>query len=85
MDKSDWNTVIPPFAASLLELARLTVDSGWVPPQPIIFLFNGAEELFMLVRLTIHHTLPWTLILGDLESNQNCQFFTIVTILFFLM
>ncbi|EPS60129.1 hypothetical protein M569_14675, partial [Genlisea aurea] len=34
--------------ASLLEVARLTIDSGWVPPRPIIFLFNGAEELFML-------------------------------------
>ncbi|KAA8528981.1 hypothetical protein F0562_033531 [Nyssa sinensis] len=34
--------------ASMLEIARLTVDSGWAPPQPIIFLFNGAEELFML-------------------------------------
>ncbi|KAI7996826.1 Endoplasmic reticulum metallopeptidase 1 [Camellia lanceoleosa] len=34
--------------ASMLEIARLTVDSGWVPPRPIIFLFNGAEELFML-------------------------------------
>ncbi|GAB4829348.1 hypothetical protein Ancab_019018 [Ancistrocladus abbreviatus] len=34
--------------ASLLELARLVVDSGWVPPQPLIFLFNGAEENFML-------------------------------------
>lgn len=37
------------FAASMLELARLIVDSGWIPPRPIIFLFNGAEELFMLV------------------------------------
>ncbi|GFP88378.1 endoplasmic reticulum metallopeptidase 1 [Phtheirospermum japonicum] len=37
-----------PGAASLLELARLTIDSGWTPPRPIIFLFNGAEELFML-------------------------------------
>ncbi|KAL9225560.1 hypothetical protein vseg_001466 [Gypsophila vaccaria] len=34
--------------ASMLELARLIVDSAWVPPRPIIFLFNGAEELFML-------------------------------------
>ncbi|KAF5746446.1 endoplasmic reticulum metallopeptidase 1 isoform X1 [Tripterygium wilfordii] len=34
--------------ASLLELARVTIDSGWVPPRPIIFLFNGAEELYML-------------------------------------
>ncbi|KAM7487151.1 hypothetical protein LguiB_024635 [Lonicera macranthoides] len=34
--------------ASLLEIARLTIDSGWAPPQPVIFLFNGAEELFML-------------------------------------
>lgn len=35
--------------ASMLELARLIVDSKWVPPQPVIFLFNGAEELFLLV------------------------------------
>nr|XP_043638114.1 endoplasmic reticulum metallopeptidase 1 isoform X2 [Erigeron canadensis] len=34
--------------ASIMELARITVDSGWVPPKPLIFLFNGAEELFML-------------------------------------
>lgn len=34
--------------ASMLELARLIVDSGWTPPRPIIFLFNGAEELFMM-------------------------------------
>ncbi|KAL2903638.1 Endoplasmic reticulum metallopeptidase 1 [Bienertia sinuspersici] len=34
--------------ASMLELGRLIVDSGWIPPRPIIFLFNGAEELFML-------------------------------------
>ncbi|KAF7813617.1 endoplasmic reticulum metallopeptidase 1 isoform X1 [Senna tora] len=34
--------------ASMLELARLIVDSGWVPNLPVIFLFNGAEELFML-------------------------------------
>ncbi|KAE9454237.1 hypothetical protein C3L33_13862, partial [Rhododendron williamsianum] len=34
--------------SSMLEIARLTVDSGWVPTRPIIFLFNGAEELFML-------------------------------------
>lgn len=36
--------------ASMLEIARLIVDSGWVPPQPVIFLFNGAEELFLLVH-----------------------------------
>lgn len=40
-------------SASMLELARLFVDSAWVPPRPIIFLFNGAEELFMLVRETL--------------------------------
>lgn len=37
--------------ASMLEVARLIVDSGWVPPRPVIFLFNGAEELFMLVGI----------------------------------
>lgn len=39
----------------MLEVARLTVDSGWVPPRPVVFLFNGAEELFMLVR---HDDIP---------------------------
>ncbi|GJN07710.1 hypothetical protein PR202_ga25564 [Eleusine coracana subsp. coracana] len=34
--------------ASMLELSRLIIDSGWVPPRPIIFLYNGAEELFLL-------------------------------------
>ncbi|KAI0530755.1 hypothetical protein KFK09_000303 [Dendrobium nobile] len=34
--------------ASMLELARLVIDSNWIPPRPIIFLFNGAEELFLL-------------------------------------
>nr|CAB3452636.1 unnamed protein product [Digitaria exilis] len=34
--------------ASMLELSRLIIDSGWVPPRPVIFLFNGAEELFLL-------------------------------------
>jgi Zn-dependent M28 family amino/carboxypeptidase len=34
----------------MLELSRLIIDSGWVPSQPVIFLFNGAEELFLLVR-----------------------------------
>lgn len=33
----------------MLELARLIVDADWMPPRPIIFLFNGAEELFLLV------------------------------------
>ena len=33
----------------MLEVARLMVDSGWAPAHPVIFLFNGAEELFMLV------------------------------------
>ncbi|KAK1318632.1 hypothetical protein QJS10_CPB04g00276 [Acorus calamus] len=34
--------------ASMLEMARLIIDSNWIPPQPVIFLFNGAEELFLL-------------------------------------
>lgn len=50
-----------PFVASLLELARLIVDSSWIPPQPIIFLFNGAEELFLLVRCMKNHS--WYLFL----------------------
>lgn len=46
--------IISSCAASILEIARLTIDSGWVPPRPVIFLFNGAEELFMLVRTYVH-------------------------------
>ncbi|MCO5554640.1 hypothetical protein L7F22_008173 [Adiantum nelumboides] len=38
--------------ATMLEAVRLIIDTDWVPPSPIIFLFNGAEELFM-VRLSI--------------------------------
>ncbi|KAK4597650.1 hypothetical protein RGQ29_015254 [Quercus rubra] len=45
--------------ASLLEVARLTVDSNWVPPRPIIFLFNGAEELFMLAAHGFMKTHKW--------------------------
>ncbi|KAK2636775.1 hypothetical protein Ddye_031567 [Dipteronia dyeriana] len=45
--------------ASMLEVARLTVDSGWVPPRPIIFLFNGAEELFMLGSHGFMKTHKW--------------------------
>ncbi|KAK6922400.1 Peptidase M28 [Dillenia turbinata] len=44
---------------SMLELGRLIVDSGWVPPQPIIFLFNGAEELFMLGAHGFMKTQRW--------------------------
>ncbi|XP_022131778.1 endoplasmic reticulum metallopeptidase 1 [Momordica charantia] len=33
---------------SMLEVSRLIVDSEWVPPRPVIFIFNGAEELFLL-------------------------------------
>lgn len=42
-------------SASMLELSRLIIDSGWVPSQPVIFLFNGAEELFLLVRDFNYH------------------------------
>ncbi|KAL5537792.1 hypothetical protein UlMin_042232 [Ulmus minor] len=45
--------------ASMLEVARLIVDSAWVPPQPILFLFNGAEELFMLGTHGFMKTHKW--------------------------
>uniref|UniRef100_A0A0D6QZ11 Peptidase M28 domain-containing protein n=1 Tax=Araucaria cunninghamii TaxID=56994 RepID=A0A0D6QZ11_ARACU len=45
--------------ASMLEVARLIIDSGWVPPHPIIFLFNGAEELFLLASHGFMRTHKW--------------------------
>eukprot|EP01018_Ginkgo_biloba_P014095 Gb_29425 [translate_table: standard] len=45
--------------ASMLEVVRLVIDSGWVPPHPIIFLFNGAEELFLLASHGFMKTHNW--------------------------
>ncbi|KAI4343381.1 hypothetical protein L6164_010736 [Bauhinia variegata] len=45
--------------ASMLELARLIVDSNWTPDRPVIFLFNGAEELFMLGAHGFMKTHKW--------------------------
>ncbi|KAG5015281.1 hypothetical protein AAZX31_08G100500 [Glycine max] len=45
--------------ASMLEIARLIVDSGWAPYRPVIFLFNGAEELFMLGAHGFMKTHKW--------------------------
>ncbi|WOL03722.1 endoplasmic reticulum metallopeptidase 1 [Canna indica] len=50
--------------ASMLELARLIVDSSWVPPRPIIFLFNGAEELFLLGSHGFVKTHKWSNTVG---------------------
>ncbi|KAI3919594.1 hypothetical protein MKX01_018417 [Papaver californicum] len=50
--------------ASMLEIARLTVDSSWVPPQPVIFLFNGAEELFLLGSHGFAKTHRWQSTIG---------------------
>jgi Zn-dependent M28 family amino/carboxypeptidase len=50
--------------ASMLELSRLIIDSGWVPPRPVIFLFNGAEELFLLGSHGFIKTHPWNSSIG---------------------
>ncbi|TVT97634.1 hypothetical protein EJB05_57125, partial [Eragrostis curvula] len=50
--------------ASMLELSRLIIDSGWVPPRPIIFLYNGAEELFLLGSHGFIKTHPWNSTIG---------------------
>uniref|UniRef100_A0A175YIT8 Peptidase M28 domain-containing protein n=2 Tax=Daucus carota subsp. sativus TaxID=79200 RepID=A0A175YIT8_DAUCS len=60
--------------ASMLEVARLIVDSGWVPNRPIIFLFNGAEELFMVGSHGFMKTHKWTKTIGafiNLEASGN--------------
>ncbi|XP_062189440.1 uncharacterized protein LOC133892593 isoform X2 [Phragmites australis] len=50
--------------ASMLELSRLVIDSGWVPPRPVIFLFNGAEELFLLGSHGFIKTHKWNNTIG---------------------
>lgn len=58
--------------ASMLELARLCIDSSWVPPRPVIFLFNGAEELFMLGSHGFMTTHRWRDTIGafiDIEAS----------------
>ncbi|TKW31574.1 hypothetical protein SEVIR_2G114200v4 [Setaria viridis] len=50
--------------ASMLELSRLIIDSGWVPPRPVIFLFNGAEELFLLGSHGFIKTHKWNSTIG---------------------
>ncbi|RXH97800.1 hypothetical protein DVH24_010125 [Malus domestica] len=55
--------------ASMLEIARLMVDSGWVPPRPVIFLFNGAEELFFLANLKASYALVTILGIPDLSPK----------------
>uniref|UniRef100_A0A6V7QT70 Peptidase M28 domain-containing protein n=1 Tax=Ananas comosus var. bracteatus TaxID=296719 RepID=A0A6V7QT70_ANACO len=58
--------------ASMLELARLIVDSKWIPPRPVIFLFNGAEELFLLGSHGFVKTHKWSNTIGafiDIEAS----------------
>ncbi|KAI0530756.1 hypothetical protein KFK09_000304 [Dendrobium nobile] len=58
--------------ASMLELARLVIDSNWIPPKPIIFLFNGAEELFLLGSHGFVNTHRWSDTVGafiNLEAS----------------
>lgn len=50
--------------ASMLELSRLIIDSGWVPPRPVVFLFNGAEELFLLGAHGFIKTHKWNSTIG---------------------
>lgn len=50
--------------ASMLEVLRLIIDSGWVPPHPIVFLFNGAEELFLLASHGFMKTHKWRETIG---------------------
>ncbi|KAF8655116.1 hypothetical protein HU200_061250 [Digitaria exilis] len=50
--------------ASMLELSRLIIDSGWIPPRPVIFLFNGAEELFLLGSHGFIKTHTWNNTVG---------------------
>lgn len=55
----------------MLEIARLIVDSGWIPPRPVLLLFNGAEELFMLVICLNNGFFVWEQNLASSVTIQN--------------
>ncbi|KAH6555197.1 hypothetical protein KP509_1Z274600 [Ceratopteris richardii] len=57
--------------ATMLEAVRLIIDSGWVPPRPIIFLFNGAEELFMLACHGFMKSHKWRSTIGALINIES--------------
>ncbi|KAJ7515316.1 hypothetical protein O6H91_22G010500 [Diphasiastrum complanatum] len=50
--------------ASMLESLRYIIETDWVPPAPIIFLFNGAEELFLLGSHGFMTTHRWRSLVG---------------------
>lgn len=56
--------------ASMLEAVRLIIDTEWVPPSPIIFLFNGAEELFMVACHGFMTTHKWRSTIGALINIE---------------
>ncbi|KAG6544448.1 hypothetical protein Mapa_014086 [Marchantia paleacea] len=61
--------------ASLLETLRYLIDTNWVPPAPVIFLFNGAEELFLLAAHGFITTHKWRASIGaviNVEASGAC-------------
>lgn len=57
--------------AAMLEAVRLIIDTDWVPPSPIIFLFNGAEELFMVACHGFMTTHKWRSTVGALINIEG--------------
>ncbi|CAM6105759.1 unnamed protein product [Calypogeia fissa] len=61
--------------ASLLETLRHIIDTEWVPPAPVIFLFNSAEELFCLASHGFITTHKWRASIGaaiNVEASGAC-------------
>ncbi|KAI5070997.1 hypothetical protein GOP47_0013248 [Adiantum capillus-veneris] len=57
--------------ATMLEAVRLIIDTDWVPSSPIIFLFNGAEELFMVACHGFMTTHKWRSTIGALINLES--------------
>eukprot|EP00271_Cylindrocystis_brebissonii_P018725 TRINITY_DN5439_c0_g2_i2.p1 TRINITY_DN5439_c0_g2~~TRINITY_DN5439_c0_g2_i2.p1 ORF type:complete len:736 (-),score=120.13 TRINITY_DN5439_c0_g2_i2:591-2798(-) len=57
--------------ACLLELMRQIVDSRYLPPAPVVLLFNGGEEIFMKAAHGFVKSHPWSATVGAVINLES--------------